>query len=294
LLAGAPASWGVSEVPGWGLQLGVDRVLGEMRSLGLAATELGKIGWLPLDADALRARVEQHGLRLVGGFVPLVLHKPDDTRAREVARTMAELLAGAGGEVFVVAVLAEDDWGPSRPLAAPEWRRVAARLEELDAFVAGHGLRLALHPHAGTLIAREPAVARMLAETDVGWCLDVGHLLIGGCDPAEFVREHGARVVHVHLKDVDAALAAKVRAGELSPAAATQRGLFKPLGQGDAPIAEVIRALDDAGYERWLVIEQETAIAGQEPPAGDGPLVDVRTSVEYLTARAPDREVARR
>ncbi len=33
-LAGAPISWGVCEVPGWGHQLDVERVLGEMRELG--------------------------------------------------------------------------------------------------------------------------------------------------------------------------------------------------------------------------------------------------------------------
>jgi len=36
-IAGAPISWGVCEVPGWGYQLPAERVLGEMRSLGLAA-----------------------------------------------------------------------------------------------------------------------------------------------------------------------------------------------------------------------------------------------------------------
>jgi hypothetical protein len=37
-IAGAPISWGVSEVLGWGYQLPVDRVLREMREVGLTAT----------------------------------------------------------------------------------------------------------------------------------------------------------------------------------------------------------------------------------------------------------------
>ena len=40
-IAGAPISWGVCEVPGWGHQLAPDRVLTEMREVGLAATEVG-------------------------------------------------------------------------------------------------------------------------------------------------------------------------------------------------------------------------------------------------------------
>jgi inosose dehydratase len=294
LLAGAPISWGVCEVPGWGLQLSPERVLGEMRSLGLTATELGAIGWLPLDPEALRAQLGAFGLRLVGGFVPLVLHEPEADVALEQAERMAKLLASAGAEVLVLAVLADEAWAAPRALSEPEWARLVARLEQVDALAAAHGLRLALHPHVGTLIERELEIRRLLADSDVGWCLDSGHLLIGGADPVQFVREHGARVVHAHLKDVDAAIAARVRTGELSLVEATQQGLFRPLGQGDARIDEVIRALDDVGYERWLVLEQDTAIAGQEPPAGDGPVLDVRRSIEYLTARAPEREVAQR
>jgi inosose dehydratase len=94
---------------------------------------------------------------------------------------------------------------------------------------------------------------------------------------------------------VDADLAARVRAGELSLVEATQLGLFRPLGEGDARIGEVLRALDEVGYERWLVLEQDTAITGEEPPDGDGPVLDVSRSIEYLTTRAPEvteREVA--
>ena len=46
-VAGAPISWGVCEVPGWGLELPVARVLSEMSEVGLTATELGSEGYLP-------------------------------------------------------------------------------------------------------------------------------------------------------------------------------------------------------------------------------------------------------
>jgi inosose dehydratase len=265
-----------------------------MASLGLHATELGAIGYLPLEPAALRARLDEFGLRLVAGFVPLVLHEPELGPTRERASQMAELLAGAGAEVFIGAILADEDWGPPRPLQDAEWERLVGRLADVEALVAGHGLRLAVHPHVGTLIERNAEVQRLLADSAVGWCVDTGHMLIGGTDAVDFVRRHGERVAHVHLKDVDATLAARVRAGEVSLVAATQQGLFRPLGQGDARIQEVLRALDDAGYERWLVLEQDTAITGQEPPDGDGPVVDVGRSIEYLTARAPKRKVASR
>ena len=54
-IAGAPISWGVCEVPGWGYQLAPQRVLAEMRDAGLTATELGPEGFLPSDPCQLTA-----------------------------------------------------------------------------------------------------------------------------------------------------------------------------------------------------------------------------------------------
>jgi len=289
-LAGAPISWGVCEVPGWGRQLAPDRVLAEMAGLGLTATELGPLGYLAGEPAALRARLDAHGLALVGGFVPLVLHEPSLDGARRAAHDAAALLAAAGAGVFVCALVMDADWSAPSP---PDDRRLAALAEHLpviEDLVAEHGLTFALHPHAGTLVESAEDVGRLLAATDVGWCLDTGHLMIGGTDPAAFVRDHGERVVHVHLKDVDAGIAARYGAGELTLMGATQAGLFRPLGQGDAGISAVLAALDAHRYEQWLVLEQDAALTGEEPPVGSGPVLDVQASIEFLCDTASRRE----
>jgi inosose dehydratase len=293
-LAAAPISWGVCEVPGWGRQLSPDRVLGEMAQLGITATELGPQGWLPLDGAGVRRALDRHGLRLVGGFVPLVVHAAELGGTRAQAERAAAQLAGAGADVFVAALVADLDWSPPPTLDEDGWKRAGEHLREIAELVAGHGLALVLHPHVGTLAETAADVDRALAHTDVPWCFDTGHLLIGGVDPAAFVRDHAERIGHVHLKDVDVQLADQVRTGALSLVKATQAGLFRPLGDGDAGIAEVLRLLDESGYERWLVLEQDIAITGSEPPSGDGPALDVRKSIEFLSTRAPRREKVHR
>jgi inosose dehydratase len=289
-VAAAPISWGVCEVPGWGLQLPPERVLPEIAALGFEATELGPIGWLPLEPVALQAQLDRYGLRLVGGFVPLVLHERDLGPTRTEAERIARVLAAADAEMFVAAVVMDAGWAMPGPLDDAAWRRLTDHLAEIQELVAETGLQLVLHPHAGTLVEGEEEIERVLAATQVPLCLDTGHLSIAGVDPVEFTRRHVERIAHVHLKDVDFGLAERFRSGELTLVEATQKGLFRPLGQGDAAISEVVELLERKGYERWLVLEQDTAITGEEPPVGSGPVLDVQASVAYLNELAPTKE----
>jgi inosose dehydratase len=286
-LAGAPISWGVCEVPGWGRQLEPERVLGEMASLGLAATELGPVGYLSLDADRVRRLLDRFGLRLAAGFVPVVLHTPALDGARELVERVADLLGTLEAEVLTVAPVMDADWSPPAPLGEDEWRRLAENLERTSELVEGLGLTMALHPHSGSVIETDAQIERILAETGVPVCLDSGHLAIGGADPVEFARRHAERIVHVHLKDVDAGLAERVGEDAMPLVEATRRGLFRPLGRGDVAIDEIVAVLDGSGYERWLVLEQDTTLTGEEPPVGSGPMIDVQASIEYLASLAP-------
>src|SRR5207249_1807991 len=143
--------------------------------------------------------------------------------------------------------------------------------------VRDRGLLPTLHPHVGTAIEDRAAVVRLLERSDVPICLDTGHLVIGGMQPGELLAEHADRVSHVHLKDVNLRVAARVASGETSYLDAVRAGLYTPLGAGDLDIAGCVRALESAGYRGWYVLEQDCALHG-EPAPGAGPLGDVRTS----------------
>jgi inosose dehydratase len=288
-LAGAPISWGVCEVPGWGMELDPDRVLREMSSLGIRATELGAAGYLPTDPVELRAVLSAHDLRLVAGFVPVVIHDPLRRReGLEAATASARTLATGGADVLVSAIVADEDWGPRIPLDDDGWRHLLDGLAELDQLVSDHGLVQALHPHVGTLIQEADEVQRVLDHSDVGWCLDSGHLYLGGYDPVTFAEQAAERVRHVHLKDVDGEVARAYHEDDLPLVTATQRGLFVPLGEGDARVDDTVRSLEQAGYDGWYVLEQDTALTGEEPPIGNGPVEDVRRCVDHLRRLYPE------
>jgi len=292
-LAGAPISWGVCEVPGWGLQLPARRVLSEMREAGLGATEAGAEGYLPDDGDALADLLGELGLRLVGGFVPVVLHDPAAREAmRGRVRAQAQRFARAGGTVLVSAVVVDDGWSARVPLIDADWQRIVDGLAWIDEICAAHELAHALHPHVGTLVEGRDDVARILEESDVRLCLDTGHLEIGGIDSAALARETPQRVAHVHLKDVRASVADELRAGTITLLEATRRGLFVPLGDGDAPVADVLAALRGSGYDGWYVLEQDAVIDG--PADAATPSADMRRSLDFLRALGAGHGLAAR
>jgi inosose dehydratase len=277
-IAAAPISWGVCEVPGWGEQLGPERVLGEMRDIGIAATEAGPEGFLPEPAQAAEL-VRSFGLRLVGGFVPATLHARGGIEAVERA---AELFSAADADVLIVAAVGTADGYDARPeLSADAWRALLDGLDAAGELCAARGLACALHPHVGTVVEDRADVERVLEASTVDLCLDTGHLLIGGTDPVALARDAAERVSHVHLKDVDAELVTRVLAGELAYSDAVRAGLYRPLGQGALDVGGLVASLEGRGYDGWYVLEQDLMLDAA-PAAGEGPLHDVRASAEML------------
>lgn len=287
-IGAGPISWGICEVPGWGINLPAERVLAEMASIGIHATELGAPGFLPADPHELVEVLDRHDMSLVGGFVPVVLHEPG-ARAHTLdeATRVADLFHAAGGTMFLSAVVVDEGWAPRLELTEPQWGHLFAMLDELTALCSARGLTHALHPHVGTLVETADDVRRVLEGSDVAWCLDTGHLLIGGYDPAQFAADATGRVAHVHLKDVRGDVAADIRRGAATILDGVRRGLFCPLGDGDAPVAETIRRLESDGYVGMYVLEQDTDLGSSEPAIGTGPIDDVRRSVEFLRHLAP-------
>lgn len=279
-IAGAPISWGVCEVPGWGFQLGPDRVLTEMRSAGLTATELGPEGFLPTDPGELKDVLQGHDLACVGGFVPVVLFKAEHDPADDLAGPLESLVAAGAGVVVLAAATGADGYDSRPVLDDAQWATLFANLDRLAGIVADRGLLAVLHPHVGTIVETKDDVDRVLAGSSIPLCLDTGHLLIGGTDPLELAKAVPDRVAHTHLKDVDAALAAKVQSGELTYTAAVQAGMYTPLGTGDVDIAGIVSVLRDNGFDGWFVLEQDTILAAE--PTDEGPVRDVLASVGYL------------
>ncbi|MEU6389295.1 TIM barrel protein [Streptomyces sp. NPDC046939] len=287
-VAGAPISWGVCEVPGWGHQLPPDLVLRQMRETGLNATEFGPEGFLP-DAPAEKAAtLASYGLKAVGQFVPAVLHDPGHDPLPQIEAAIAGLVAADAGTVVVAAATGAHGYDARPALDTAGWAALLANLDRIASVAAGAGLVATLHPHVGTMVESGEETQRVLDGSGIGLCLDTGHLLVGGADPVALAAKQPERVTHVHLKDVRLDLCERVRSGRMSYTEAVSAGMYVPLGAGDIDIAAIVALLESAGYDGWYVLEQDTVLtSAPDTDAGDGPAGDVRASVTHLLSLVP-------
>jgi len=246
-LASAPVTWGV-----WEKTIGRDDLvppellLGTMRRLGYVATELGPPGYFTPQL------LEQHEMALVGGFAPLRFE--DDAGFREDVDTwldpVIDVLAATGARGPVVLAGGELE-GPHEPPDAEYFHRVDRAVDRCRS----RGIPVVFHHHAWTHVESPAEIEALLEQTDVGICFDTGHALVGGGDPAELARLCGDRIEHLHLKDVDPALLARVHAGELPLDRAWADGIFCPFGEGAVDFPAVLAELN--GYDGWTVLEQD-------------------------------------
>jgi inosose dehydratase len=285
-IAGAPVSWGVIEIPDWGYQMPADRVLKEASSLGIGAVEAGPEGLLPADPNAVSDLLDRYGLGLVGGFVPAVLHDPARREAElALVERRAKFFAAAGADVVVLAAMSgSESFGEFVELDDDSWRELFQSLESVGEICDRHGIAVSLHQHYGTVVEHDDQLKRFLDGSEMGLCLDTGHLVIGGSDPVGIAELAGPRVNHVHLKDVNLEVAGRLASRELSFKEAAQKDAFRPLGEGDVDVGGVVDRLESSSYRGWYVLEQDSVVE-REPGEGAGPVVEVRKSLDYLRQR---------
>ena len=294
VLANAPVSYGAFEIT-----VGIDpnvpdplTLLDWVRAAGYDGVDLGPIGYLG-DVETLSGRLAERGLGLVGGYLELPFSEPD--RITEELRNLDALLdifdtvsgqglapkptlADAGsairsrypGRATLDRSVGLDDAG---------WARFADGLGEAVAHCRARGYDPTFHHHTATYIEAQWEIERLLEISDVGLCLDTGHLLLGRGEPITAIREWADRINHVHLKDARLDRLEEIVAEAAPVQEIWRRKAFCALGDGDIDIEGVLGALAEIGYSGWLVVEQDVL---PDPDNPNEPAEDQRRNREYL------------
>jgi inosose dehydratase len=282
LIGNAPCSWGVYYSDSG--RISAEGYLDQVAAAGYRGTELGPFGFLPNEPSALAVALAARGLTLVGAAHVHTFGDPAAAPALTAAlREIAALLRALDAPHLVI--MDESSCYPpegSRELDADGWRRMTATLTEARAMLAGdYGVALTFHPHVGTCVELEPQIDRLLAATDLDLCFDTGHHAFWGQDPLAYMARVRDRIGYMHLKNVDPAICARVRAGSLGIDEAFARGAMCPLPDGSVDIPGVMRFLRDTGFDGPVVVEQDLNETAAERPAALA-----RRNFDYISALA--------
>ncbi|MDO5554552.1 MAG: sugar phosphate isomerase/epimerase family protein [Planctomycetia bacterium] len=132
----------------------------------------------------------------------------------------------------------------------------------LDVF-AENGIKYALEVHP-TEIAFDIHTAAMALEAlnnhpAFGFNFDPSHLIWQGIDPVKFIRRFPDRIFHVHMKDAALQLDGEngILGSHLTFGDYRRGWNFRSLGHGSVNFEEIIRALNDIGYQGPLSVEWE-------------------------------------
>ena len=168
-------------------------------------------------------------------------------------------------------------------LDADAWRRFGVGLTGVVARCRDRGYEPTFHPETGTYVEAPWEIERVLELTDIGVCLETGHLLLGGGDPVSAIGAWGARINHVHLKDARRSVMAEIVAAGGQANEIWSRGSVPSARQGDLDVDGVLAGLARIDYGGWLVVEQDTLPRTAERFARAA--ADQRANREYLAGR---------
>ncbi len=250
--ASAPVTWGVWErTTGRDDRVPAGVLLRTVAGLGFTGIELGPPGYLDPRSIA------ESGLALVGGFAPLHLDD-EEAFAADVTEWLDPIAAalvetGKHGPV----VLADAGRVDGQVLEGDRLARALERVSRAAGRCRARGVDVVLHHHAGTYVETPEEIAAFMEGADVPLCFDTGHAVVGGGDPVELARTYAKRIEHLHVKDVDPALLARVRSGELALEQAWSDGIFCPLGAGTVDLKAVLDLPELQGFAGWIVLEQD-------------------------------------
>ena len=273
-VANAPCSYGAFEntvdvYPNVPAPIGL---LDDVQDAGYVGIDLGPLGYLG-DISGLPNRLHDRGLSLAGGYFAIEFNSDGDIFSAERER-FDQLLdifdaAAVSGAPLPRPTLA--DAGSATRAAQPGraqtdrslgwdergWARFAQALARFVDHSRGRGFEPTFHPHTATFVEAPWEIDRVLECSDVGLCLDTGHLLLAGGDPVAAARDWGGRLNHVHLKDADLAVVRQIVEDRAPVEEIWRRRAFCRLGAGDVALDEVIDALRANDYAGWLVVEQD-------------------------------------
>ncbi|PLR87128.1 sugar phosphate isomerase/epimerase family protein [Bacillus sp. V33-4] len=123
----------------------------------------------------------------------------------------------------------------SKGILDSDFTLLAKALDKANDVVKKYGLIASYHPHLGSMVETPEQIHKLFALTDIPFCPDIAHLVAGGGNALELIKQYYERIHYVHLKDL-------------------KEGAFVPLGAGEIDLKSIITFLKEKNFAGdWLV-----------------------------------------
>lgn len=262
----APIGWTNDDMPQLGGSLTFEQMLSEAALAGFTGTEVG--GKFPADPAVLKKALALRRMSIASQWFSAYLCSTAYEENEKAFLRQLEFLQAIGARRVNVCELTRclfaqqcSMFGENKPVASDEeWKRLCEGLDRLGRLAAERGILLCFHHHMATVVQTIAETKRLLENTDprhVFLCFDTGHFTFAGEDAAEAARLFGPRVRHVHLKDIRRDRMQQAYQQGFWFRQAVLEGCFTVPGDGFVDFPAVFAALDQAGYEGWLIVEAE-------------------------------------
>jgi len=261
----APIAWTNDDLPELGGHISFEQCIEEMSEAGFTGSEIGNK--YPRDPEVLKPALEKRGLEISSAWFSTFFS--ENGRSEETIDKYVEqmrFLKAMGARVVNICECGHCvQMGTGHVFDRPEysndqWQNVAEGLNMIGEIARDNEMINAYHYHMGTMVQNLEEIDRLMELTDpalVYLLVDTGHAHYAGDDPLSIVRKYGPRIRNVHLKDIRQEILDIVHSEKMSFLDSVKAGVFTVPGDGCIDFLPIFKALADAGYGGWFVVEAE-------------------------------------
>lgn len=160
-------------------------------------------------------------------------------------KTTARWLKGMGCKFLVCG------GGPKGERPEGAYKMVAEALERIGEYCGNLGIQLCYHPHLDTFVETREQLDKFCEATDpalVALCIDPAHFTVRGEDVVDIFRTYMSRIKYIHFKDVKGSNLTQLKGR-------ARYDTFAELGEGIIDFPGIVKVLDSANYEGYIIVE---------------------------------------
>ncbi|NOZ23650.1 MAG: TIM barrel protein [Planctomycetes bacterium] len=256
----------------WSREAEWEDILDKIAEIGYEGTEVQQAFQADSEADMQKVKDQFASRNLIGTTVYVAGAYYDAEKAGECldkVREGCKRMKALDGEIIVVAA----SGGPTRAacagaaksedmLTGDQFKVLAETLNKAGEICKEHGMTACYHNHAATFVESPEEIDRLMEMTSPDLLAlnpDTGHLCVGGYDCVEFFQKYAPRIKYVHLKSCNAEALEQLRKKEIDWMGFARGSGWAELRDGCIDLPTVFDELKKAGYEGWLMVEQDNS-----------------------------------